>query len=360
MAKKDFKFSVRVDDATRRILKVKNDLGLFENAQPFAEDLDKIGTKESHDVSVEAARESIVLAQNDGTLPLDSNENKKVLVAGASGNVLRVLNGGWSYVWQGNVEEHFVNFGTQKKTTIFEEVKKINANSEYSEGANFTHLTNLDDTVTKAKNVDIIILTIGEDSYCETPGNINNLMLSESQQVLADRLLELNKPVVLVYIGGRPRIITNIAQRSNAVLIGFLPGEKGSQAIAEILFGKYNPNARLSVTYPLDVNGISTYDYKPLEVHDANKVEKLYAFGHGLSYTKFEYSNLRLSKKSIGLQESLTVTVNVKNIGNLEGKESVLMFLNDEYGSLTRPVRQLKGFEKITLKIGQSVDVKFN
>ncbi|RNA42662.1 beta-glucosidase [Brachionus plicatilis] len=334
----------RVDDATRRILKVKNDLGLFEDAYPFPEDLAKIGAMESHDLSLEAARESIVLAQNDGTLPL--NLNRKILIAGPSGSVLRVLNGGWSYVWQGNVESYFNDFGTQKKTTIFEEVKKIKENTEYSQGANFTHLTNLEETLNKAKSVDIIILTIGEDSYCEIPGNINNLMLSEAQQKLSERLLELGKPIVLVYIGGRPRIITKIAQKSNAVLIGFLPGEKGSQAIAEIIFGKYNPNAKLSVTYPLDANGFSTYDYKPLEVHDTNKVQMLYGFGHGLSYTHFEYLNLKLSKKIVSFEESLTVSVTVKNSGQMDGKESVLLFLNDEYASVTRPVRKLKGFKK--------------
>lgn len=357
LTKKDSAFAARVDDATRRILKVKNDLGLFENAYPFPEDLAKIGAKESHDLSLEAARESVVLAHNDGILPL--NSNRKILIAGPSGNILRVLNGGWSYVWQGNVESYFNDFGTQKKKTIFEEIEKINQNTEYSEGANFTHLTNLEETIEKAKNVDVIILTIGEDSYCEIPGNINNLMLSKSQQELSDRLFELGKPIVLVYIGGRARIITNIAQKSNAVLIGFLPGEKGSQAIAEIIFGQYNPNAKLSVTYPFDVNGYSTYDYKPLEVHDFNRVQMLYAFGHGLSYTKFEYQNLKLSKKIINFNESLTISVTVKNSGQMDGKETVFLFLNDEYASVTRPVRQLKGFEKVNLKKGQSIVVKF-
>jgi len=361
LAKKDSKFMERVNDATRRILKVKNQLGLFENAYPVDGDVNKVGQKESHDFNLEAARESIVLAKNENNfLPLNENDNKKILVVGPSGNILRVLNGGWSYTWQGDVEEHFRNFGLRKRSTIFDAIKQLqNSNTDYSEGANFTHVTNLQETLSKARDSDILILTIGEDSYCETPGNINNLLISESQQQLADELFKLNKPIVLVYIGGRPRIISNIVKRSNAVLIGLLPGERGSEALAEILFGKYNPDSRLSITYPLEPNGFSTYDYKPLEVFDINVVSNLFSFGHGLSYTQFNYSNLRLSKKQISNPDGLTVTVNVKNTGQWSGKESVLLFLNDEYGSVTRPVKRLKGFKKIYLEKGQSTDVTF-
>ncbi|CAF0959362.1 unnamed protein product [Brachionus calyciflorus] len=361
LTKKDLKFMDRVNDATRRILKVKDQLGLFENPYPFDEDVKKVGQNESHEFNLEAARESIVLAKNENNfLPLNENENKTILVVGPSGNILRNLNGGWSYTWQGNVEEHFRNFGLRKRSTIFDAIKQIqNSSIDYSEGSNFTHVTNLQETLSKANDSDILILTIGEDSYCETPGNINNLLISESQQQLADELFKLNKPVVLVYIGGRPRIISNIVERSNAVLIGLLPGERGSEAIAEILYGKYNPDARLSITYPLEPNGFSTYDHKPLEVFDINVVSNLFPFGHGLSYTHFNYSNLRLSKTEISNPDGLTVTVNVNNTGHWNGKESVLLFLNDECGSVTRPVKQLKGFKKIYLEKGQSTDVTF-
>jgi beta-glucosidase len=223
LTKKDPQFAARVDDATMRILKVKEKVGLFDNRYAASGDLDKIGTKETHDFNLEAARESVILAKNDNnTLPLQAN--KKILVTGASGNLLRVIHGGWSYMWQGNNETNFETFG-RKKFTIYEAVKAYASGTTYVQGADYSNLTNIDDAVKAAQQADVIVLCIGEDTYAETPGNINSLMLMDSQLQLAEQILELNKPTVLVYLGGRPRIMTKAAQKANAVLLAFLPGK---------------------------------------------------------------------------------------------------------------------------------------
>jgi beta-glucosidase len=232
-------FTARVNDATMRILKVKEKLGIFDNPYPNRADLNKIGTQESHDFNLQAARESIVLAKNENNL-LPLQDNQKVLVTGASGNSLRVLHGGWSYSWPGNNETTFQAFG-RKKYTIYESVRAYSNDAKYVEGANFTHVINIEEAVREAQTVDVIILCIGEDTYIETGGNIGSLILPKSQLALADAILGLNKPTVIVYLGGRPRIMTNVAEKANAVLVGFLPGSRGGEAIADILFGRYKP-----------------------------------------------------------------------------------------------------------------------
>jgi beta-glucosidase len=237
LIKKDSAFAARVNDATMRILRFKEKLALFDNPYPNPEDLSKLGTQNAHDFNLEAARESIVLAKNDNNI-LPLQDNKRILVTGASGNLLRVLHGGWSYRWQGNNETTYQVFG-RKKFTIYESIKSYADSATFIEGANFTHVVNIDEAVSEAQTVDLIVLCIGEDAYTETPGNINSLMLSDSQSTLADSILQLNKPTVIVYLGGRPRVITKFAEKANAVLIGLLPGSRGGEAIADILFGRY-------------------------------------------------------------------------------------------------------------------------
>ena len=218
----------------------------------------------------------------------------------------------------------------------------------------------MNETIEAAKAVDVIVLAIGEDCYCEVPGNIENLMISDTQQLLADELFKLNKKVIVVYLGGRPRIITNIASQADAVILGFLPGNRGAEAIADIMFGQYNPNARLPITYPRAPNGFVTYDRRAIEDFEFNHYDNLYPFGHGLSYTSFEYSDLELSPVQQVDNLTLMVSVKVRNSGSMEGKETVLLYMNDEVASISRPVQQLKGFKKVNLKPNEQAQVTFN
>ena len=366
LAKTDVKFADRINDATERILKVKDQLGLFENAYPVESDLQHVGTAESEEMNLDFARESIILAKNDkSVLPLSKTSNKRILVTGPTSNLLRVLNGGWSYSWLGQKEEYFQNFG-RKKYTIYEALK-MRYNEEFIEqvdGANFFELTDDLDDQEAAKNSDIIIYCIGEDTYTETVGNIDNLMLSDSQLKLAEELfskiINAGKQLIVVYLGGRPRIMTNIAEKADAVLLAFLPGNRGAEAIADVIFGDYNPSGRLPITYPKAVNGYTTYDHKPLEDLNGNTYDNLYPFGHGLSYTSFSYSDLKytVSEKTLA-SLSVTVSVKVTNTGNRRGKEAVILYLNDEFGSVSRPVRKVKGFQKIDLDAGAAKTVTF-
>ncbi len=363
--KKDAEFVARVDDAVERILRVKQKMGYLQhsdNILPKLEDLVLIGSKESEDISLEVARESIVLAKNaNNTLPL--NKNSDVIVVGPSANLLKVLNGGWSYKWQGSNESYFQTFGRNYKT-VYQAIKnKTGRNILYREGSNFVNITNIQETIRDVLNSDLVILCIGEDTYTETPGNIDNMMLSDAQVQLSNQILDTGKPVIVVYIGGRPRTITSIANRANAVLIGFLPGNRGGDAIADILFGDYNPNGKMPVSYPKGPNGAMTYDYKPLEGYETwtenSYFDAIFPFGHGLSYTTFEYSNLILDQKIVFEHFNLTGRVTVTNTGNLSGKEVVIVYLNDEFGSLSRPVKQMKFFKKVALKPRESITIEF-
>ena len=354
LAMRDAAFMSRVDDAVRRILLVKEKVGLFESDGVFPEpkDLQNIATKTSKDFNLQTARESIILAKNDDNfLPL-SGRGKRILVAGTSGGNLRVLNGGWSYKWLGDSEDYFKQFA-KESLTVFQAVQqKTNDPNEviYSEGANFTHLIDLNETVSLAATVDLIVLCIGERTYAEVFGNIDDLALDKSQQMLADALIEeTGKDVVLVYLGGRPRLITNIAENSKvkAVVLGFLPGNRGAEAIADILFGDYNPDGRLPITYPRSPNGQTPYDIRPLEDFYPNKYEYLYPFGHGLSYTKFNYSNLTVSSNIVNYPDDLVVTVDVTNVGDMAGKETVLLYLSDLVASISRPIKQVNYYNQI-------------
>ena len=364
LAKKDTKFLARVNDATKRILRVKSQLGLlgdYDKIYPDPADLNKIGTEESEDFNLEAARESIILAKNENNaLPLVKNSNMRILITGPGANLRKVINGGWSYTWQGDLENKY-DFG-REKLTLYKALEKKYNNLVYMEGASLEKLTNIEETIVEAQRSDVIILAIAEDTYAEQFGNIDSMLLPDHQYTLANRLFDLNKTVIAVYFGGRPRIITDIDRRASSVILGLLPGNRGGEAIAEIIFGDYNPNGRLPITYPKVQNGFMTYDHKPLENFDLNIPDKkiLYPFGHGLSYTSFEYSNLKLDKLNIDDEnENLTVSVDVRNVGKFEGKETVLLFVRDEVASVSRPVKQLKGFEKISLKSGDMKTVKF-
>ncbi|CAF1005435.1 unnamed protein product [Brachionus calyciflorus] len=360
LTKKNEKFLNRVNDAVTRILTVKKNLGLFENPFANAEDLNKIGTNESEEFNLEAARESIILAKNKGILPLQKLNKSKILVTGPTGNIIRTLSSGWSYTWQGESEDLYHKYG-RPKLSIFEAIRKKHQGVvEYTQGVLFDKIAqDFDQTIQVANNSDYIVLCIGEDVYAELPGNINNLIISESQIKLAKAFFDLRKPVIVVYTAGRPRVITDIAEKADAVLVGFLTGTRGGEAIADVIFGDYNPNGRMPVSYPKYPNGYTTYDFKPMENFELNSVEHLYPFGHGLSYTEFSYASLTLNTSEIKYPNDLQIKVNVKNIGKLDGKETVILYLNDEYGSLTRPVKQMKRFSKVFLKAGETKQIDF-
>lgn len=217
----------------------------------------------------------------------------------------------------------------------------------------------MNEAVSQAQNADIIILCVGETAYAETPGNIDDLNINPAQTQFAKELAKTGKPIIVVYLGGRPRVINDIAAAASGMLISFYPGERGGEAIADIVFGRANPSGRLPITYPAHPSGYTTYDYLPLEEFEMNHYEYLFPFAHGLSYTTFEYSNLTLSTKELVVPNDLTVSVTVKNTGNRDGQEVVLVYINDEYASMPQPMRKLKKFTKIMLKSGEAKTISF-
>lgn len=345
----------RIDQAVARILKVKLDLGLFKNPYPQKGRLRDFATEKSRNINLQAAREAITLLKNEGkTLPLRKDE--KVLVTGPCADKLSVLNGGWTITWQGDKEELY----PAEKSTILEAVrdKLGDGNVTYLRGVDFDKNLDISGAVAAAKGADTIIACIGEPTYCETPGNINDLMISEPQLQLVEELVGTGKPVVLVLVEGRPRIIRTIADKVPAVLMAYLPGMEGGRAVADILFGDANPSGKLPFTYPRYTAGHLCYDHKTSD-EKSGKFNPQWHFGHGLSYTTFSYSNLQPDKKKLNADETLTVTVKVTNTGKLPGKETVELFLCDLVATVTPPVKSLKRFTKLHLKPKQSRTVTF-
>ncbi len=344
----------RIDEAVSRILTVKYQAGLFES-KPLLPIEGNFATAEAIETNRQAARESIVLAKNDrNILPLKKDAN--ILVTGPTANLLSAMNGGWTVTWQGATEELY----PQEKLTVLEAIQeKATGKVTYVGGDAFDAPIDVQKLVDEAKDHDVILLSLGEHPYTETPGNIETLNLDQAQIDLANAAIATGKPVVLLTLGGRPRIITSIAERASGVILGFLPGMEGGEAIADILYGDYNPNGKLPISYPRNTNGITPYDYKPIESFEQNTYNPLYPFGHGLSYTSFATSGLKVEKDRINIGENINVTVNVKNTGALKGKETVLVYINDVAASVTRPNKQLKAFKKVELNSGQSERLSF-
>lgn len=347
----------RIDEAVGRILRLKFMVGLFDNPKSESVTVKTFASKENTETNLNAAREAVILAKNeDNFLPI--SKGKKIFVTGPTANLLSVLNGGWTITWQGNEETLY----PKEKNTILEAIIEKNGkeNVSYLPGTDFNKEIDINAAITEAKKSDLVVLCLGEPTYCETPGNINDLTLDKVQLKLAKEIASTGKPVVLILIEGRPRLITEIVNLPKSILVSFLPGMEGGNAIADILFGDTNPSAKMPLTYPKYANDIVHYDYKPIEVFDTNVFDPLWSFGHGLSYTTFKYSNLKLSNSNPKIGESVVVSVDVENTGSKEGKEAVLLYLTDLYGSVSRPVKQLKGFEKISLKPGEKKTVSFN
>ncbi|WP_228779182.1 glycoside hydrolase family 3 N-terminal domain-containing protein [Methylobacter sp. BlB1] len=345
----------RIDEAVSRILTVKFQTGLFDPERPVLPAEGNFATPEAVETNRQAAREAIILAKNDNhILPL--KKDASILVAGPTANLLSVMNGGWTITWQGDSESLY----PQDKLTVFEALQTKSAGKvTYVGGQAFDDPIDVDKVVAEAQNHDYVLLALGEKPYTETPGNIDSLMLDQKQIDLANAVIEAGKPVILLMLGGRPRVITAIAEKVPGVILGFLPGMEGGEAIADIIYGDYNPNGKLPISYPRNTNDIVPYDHKPTESFEFNTYKPLYPFGHGLSYTTFETRGLSVEKSQIKMGENVTVHVSVKNTGTLKGKETVLLYLNDVAASVTRPVRQLKAFKKVELEPGQEQSLSF-
>ena len=267
------------------------------------------------------------------------------------------MNSGWTITWQGNEE---ILYPTEENT-VFEALEKKLGKGKvsYNKGSTFDEMLDIKEAIKAAEKADVIVACLGEAAYCESPGNINDLTLDEAQLSLVEELAKTGKPIVLIMLEGRPRLINRIVDKCQSVIVGFLPGMKGGDAIADVIFGDVNPSGKLPITYPNSPNGLMCYDYKPIEDFDVNYYSPQWSFGYGLSYTKFEYSDLKLSDESITQGEEVHVSVLVKNTGNQKAKEVVQLYLCDRFGSVSRPVKQLKGFEKIELKPGEVKKVSF-
>ena len=363
----------RIDDAVRRVLRLKYRLGLFDNPTWDVSGYDRFGCEEFVAQAREAAIESEVLLKNDGILPL--KRGTRILVTGPCGNSMRTLNGGWSYTWQGTEAPVY----TEKFNTIYEALaNKFGAsNVRFVPGIEFDETrfawqveknVNISAAAAAARSVDVVVACLGENSYCETPGNIDDLNLSSNQKDLLRAVAATGKPVVLVLNEGRPRIIGDVEPLAKAVVDVMLPGNYGGDALAELLAGDANFSGKLPFTYPKHINSLHTYDYKVSENvatmageynYDA-VMDVQWPFGHGLSYTSFEYSDLKCSRTGFKSGDSLDFELTVKNARKVAGKESVLLYSSDIIASMVPDVKRLRAFSKVDLQPGESKTVRFS
>ncbi len=362
----------RVDDAVRRILRLKFRLGLFDCPNTLLADYPEFGGEAHAKLAYEAAVESEVLLKNNGILPL--KRDVKILLTGPNANSMRTLNGGWSYTWQGHGASR-PEF-TEKYNTIYEALSRKFENVTYVPGVEydldgtnwqFDEATGIREAVKAARKSEVIIACVGENSYCETPGNLVDLNLSQNQKDLVHALAATGRPMILILNEGRPRIINDIEPYASAVVDVMLPGNYGGDALAALLCGEENFSAKLPFTYPKYTNKHAVYDYKPAEnqatmtgSYNYNAVMDVqWPFGHGLGYTSFAYSNMKVSAAEFGSDDVLKISVDVTNTGVIAGKESVLLYSSDIYASSTPDVRRLRAFEKISLEPGEMKTVSF-
>ena len=361
----------RIDDAVRRVLRLKFRLGLFDQPDTKFADYPDFASEKHAQMAYEAAVESQVLLKNNGILPL--RKDLRILLTGPNAHSIRTLNGGWSYTWQGHGAS-YPEF-TDKYNTIYESLSQKFEKLEYVPGVEYDLMstnwkldknTGIKDAVRAARRSDVIIACIGENTYCETPGNDVDMNLSANQKELVRSLAATGRPIILILNGGRPRIINDIEQMATAVVDILLPGNYGGDALAALLSGEENFSGRLPFTYPKYVNKFAVYDYKPSESqgmmagsYNYNAVMDIqWPFGHGMSYTAFEYSDMQVSATEFGAEDVLKVTVDVTNVGARTGKESVLLYSSDLYASSTPDVRRLRDFEKVEIKPGETVTVE--
>ena len=368
----------RIDDACRRVLRMKYRLDLFKNPTQKLKNYPKFGGEEFAKLALEGATESMVLLKNeklqDGNPVLPLAKGKKILLTGPNANQMRCLDGGWSYTWQGHRTDEFAG----KYNTIYEafcnqygkENVVLNQGVTYNETGKYweENEPKIQGAVDAAKNVDVIVACIGENSYTETPGNLTDLWLSENQRNLVKELAKTGKPVILVLNEGRPRLIADIEPLAQGVIDILIPGNMGGDALANLVSGKSNFSGKMPYTYPKEINSLANYDFKKSEevgtmegAYDYNaKITQQWGFGHGLSYTSYQYSNLNVCKSDFRHGDIIKVSVDVKNTGKVAGKESVLLFSSDLIASMVPDGRRLRAFDKIELQPGETKTVTFN
>ena len=353
----------RIDDAVRRILRMKYRLGLFDRPTEKLKDYPKFGGKEFARLSCQGAVESMVLLKNEGGL-LPLRRGQRILLTGPNANQMRCLDGGWSYTWQGHLTDQFAS----QYNTIYEALCNeygednilLRQGVTYNEKGKYyeEYEPDIASAVRAADSADVVIACIGENSYTETPGNLSDLTLSANQRSLVTALEATGKPVVLILNEGRPRIVADIEPKAKAVIDIFLPGNYGGDALAALLSGRENFSGKLPITYPKEINSLANYDFKKSEevgtmegAYDYNaRITQQWPFGYGLSYTAYQYDNLRVDKTHFLPGDTLSVSVDVTNIGLREGKESVLLYSSDLVASVTPDGRRLRAFDKISLK----------
>ncbi len=363
----------RIDDACRRVLRMKYRLDLFKNPTQKLKNYPKFGGEEFAKLALEGATESMVLLKNKGNI-LPLQHGKKILLTGPNANQMRCLDGGWSYTWQGHRADEFAG----KYNTIYEafcneygkENVILNQGVTYNEKGKYweENEPQIQGAVDAAKNVDVIVACIGENSYTETPGNLTDLWLSENQRNLVKELAKTGKPVVLVLNEGRPRLIADIEPLAQGIIDILIPGNMGGDALVGLVSGKSNFSGKMPYTYPKEINSLANYDFKKSEevgtmegAYDYNaKITQQWGFGYGLSYTSYQYSNLKVSQSDFRHGDIIKVSVDVKNTGKVAGKESVLLFSSDLIASMVPDGRRLRAFDKIELQPGETKTVTFD
>lgn len=362
----------RIDDACRRVLRMKYRLDLFKNPTQKLKNYPKFGGEEFAKLALEGATESMVLLKNEGNI-LPLQHGKKILLTGPNANQMRCLDGGWSYTWQGHRADEFAG----KYNTIYEafcneygkENVILNQGVTYNEKGKYweENEPQIQGAVDAAKNADVIVACIGENSYTETPGNLTDLWLSENQRNLVKELAKTGKPVVLVLNEGRPRLIADIEPLAQGIIDILIPGNMGGDALANLVSGKSNFSGKMPYTYPKEINSLANYDFKKSEevgtmegAYDYNaKITQQWGFGYGLSYTSYKYSNLKVSQSDFRHGDIIKVSVDVKNTGKVAGKESVLLFSSDLIASMVPDGRRLRAFDKVELQPGETKTMTF-
>ena len=391
----------RIDDATRKILKLKFELGLFKNPVTNYQDYPKFGSEESNKLAYESASESITLLKNTNSI-LPLKKGSKILVAGPNANTMNSLNGAWTYNWQGKYTDMYVdgvpanlmstvlkkgnmnskvvkdNLNPKAYNTIYEAFSKSYGEENvsflpgvsYKKNGSFYDMTedDIQKVVDAAKFHDYVLLCLGENCYTEKPGDLNDLNLHKLQLKLANKLSKCGKPIILVLNMGRPRLISEIEPFISAVLNIYLPGNLGADALVDIISGKVNPSGKLPYTYPAFPNSLNTYYYKPSEVQNnsqgaynyVGELNNLYEFGYGLSYTNFEYKDITLDNDSLNADDSLNISLTVYNSGDVDGHEVVQVYVSDLFASITPDNKRLRAFDKVFIKSGESKKVSFS
>ena len=362
----------RIDDACRRVLRMKYRLDLFKNPTQKLKNYPKFGGEEFAKLALEGATESMVLLKNEGNI-LPLQHGKKILLTGPNANQMRCLNGGWNYTWQGHRADEFAG----KYNTIYEafcneygkENVILNQGVTYNEKGKYweENEPQIQEAVAAAKDADVIVACIGENSYTETPGNLTDLWLSENQRNLVKALAQTGKPVILVLNEGRPRLIADIEPLAQGIINILIPGNMGGDALANLVSGKSNFSGKMPYTYPKEINSLANYDFKKSEevgtmegAYDYNaKITQQWGFGYGLSYTSYKYSNLKVSQSDFRHGDIIKVSVDVKNTGKVAGKESVLLFSSDLIASVVPDGRRLRAFDKVELQPGETKTMTF-